>query len=137
MDLHRSCASLGFYGDNLDPDELTGLLGLEPTVGVRKGGIWRTTMGSDKIAPTGSWRMIAEDCEPADLSGQIDSLLRSVTPDLSVWRQLTERFRGVMFCGLWLKSDNEGLQIAPQTLAALADRGLLLDLDIYGADGPD
>lgn len=137
MDLHRSCATLGFYGDDLDPEELTALLGANPTVGVRKGGTWRTTMGADKVAPTGSWRMTTDDCEPADLSGQIDSLLRSVTPNLTVWRELTERFRCVIFCGLWLKSFNEGLQITPKTLAAMGERGLVLDFDIYGADSPN
>ncbi|WP_204320647.1 hypothetical protein, partial [Klebsiella pneumoniae] len=44
--MHQSAATLGFYGDDLDPEELTAGLGSLPTVGVRKGGIWHTSLGA-------------------------------------------------------------------------------------------
>nr|WP_083989678.1 DUF4279 domain-containing protein [Paraurantiacibacter namhicola] len=129
--LRESAATVGFYGDDLDPHEITGLLGMEPTIGVAKGGRWATSPGAEKIAHTGSWRLKANRCEPENLSRQIDELLASLTKDLGVWRDLNARFRGVLFCGLWLNSYNDGLEIEPKVLGAIAERGLALDLDIY------
>jgi len=131
---HRTAALLGFYGDSLDPEELTAGLGGVPTVGVRKGGTWHTARGAAKIAPTGSWRIKAEDCSPGDLDGQIRSLLAPLTSDLDIWRDFSTRFGGRIFAGLVLAEWNEGMLLEAGTLALLAERGLYLDLDIYGAE---
>lgn len=135
--LHRSAVSLGFYGDDLDPDELTRGLGGEPTVGVRKGGTWLTARGVEKIARRGSWRIEVERSTPADVDGQIRAILEPLTTDLEVWRDFAARYRGRFFCGLFLASGNEGLTIKPDTLAAVGARGLVIDLDIYGAEPAD
>lgn len=133
-ELHKSSALVGFYGDTLDPAGITSLLGSEPTIGVRKGGTWHTSRGSPKIAHTGSWRLKAEDQEPADLDGQINHLLDKLTNDLLVWRSLAEQYRAVIFCGLFLQSDNEGLELKPETLIRIGERGLIIDFDIYDSD---
>ncbi|MGY4396274.1 hypothetical protein ACVWZA_001447 [Sphingomonas sp. UYAg733] len=135
--LQKSAASLGFYGDDLDPGRITTALGAEPTVGVAKGGIWLTNSGWEMVAHTGIWRIVAKRAEPADLDGQINRILASLTSDLSVWRPLADRYRGRFFCGLFLASGNEGLALEPRTLASIGERGLVLDLDIYGKDLPD
>jgi hypothetical protein len=131
--LRKSAALIGFYGDSLNPEEITNLLGMKPTVGVAKGGMWITPLGAEKIARTGSWRIKASDCEPENLSQQIERLLTPLSQDLDVWRGLCRRFRGVVFCGLWLSSYNDGLELAPEVLGSIADRGLSLDLDIFGS----
>jgi hypothetical protein len=135
-DLHKSAASIGFYGDDLDPAEISASLGAEPTVGVRKGGEWQTLSGTKKISPRGAWRMVAERREPGDLDGQINDLLDGLSNDLSAWRSFSQRYRGRVFCGLFLASGNEGLTLRPETLTRLGERGLLIDFDIYGFDGP-
>jgi|JI10StandDraft_1071094.scaffolds.fasta_scaffold18231_3 hypothetical protein len=130
-ELHRSSVLVGFYGDTLDPEGITDLLGCKPTVGVRKGGTWHTSRGYPKIASVGSWRLKAEECKPADLDGQINHLLDKLTDDLLVWRSLAEQYRAVIFCGLFLHEGNEGVELRPQTLARMGERGLIIDLDIY------
>ena len=129
--LHRSRVTIGFYGDALDPEEITTLLRAEPTVGVRKGNTWHTSRGFPKIAYTGSWRVISENREPADLDSQINEILDALEGDLSVWLSLAEQYRAVVFCGLFLSEGNEGIELQPQTLARIGERGLILDLDIY------
>lgn len=129
--LRKTAATLGFYGDDLDPDEVTTLLHVQPTVGIAKGGRWKTTLGVEKVAHTGSWRIKAACCGPEDLSSQIEALLAATTSDLSAWRALTSRFRGVIFCGLWLDTHNDGVELSAQVLAEIAKRGLILDFDIY------
>jgi hypothetical protein len=130
--VHETEAMIGFYGDDLDPDELTAGLGATPTVGVRTGATWRTARGVEKIASIGSWRIKAERSMAGDLEGQIRALLALLTADLAVWRGFAARYRAVAFVGLFLEEPNEGLPLSPDILLALGERGLLLDLDIYG-----
>jgi hypothetical protein len=130
--LHKTAASIGFFGDDLDPVEITTALGAEPTVGVRKGGVWHTKAGAEKVASQGSWRVEAERREPGDLDGQINELLDGLSNDLPAWQSYSKRYRGRVFCGLFLASGNEGLTLRSETLARLGDRGLVVDLDIYG-----
>lgn len=130
--LQRSAASLGFFGDDLDPVVITTCLGIDPTIGVRKGGLWRTARGAEKVANTGSWRLLADDCQPENLDSQIKWLLGSLSGDIDGCCRLAENFRGRVFCGLFLASSNDGLSLSPETLSMLGERGLTLDLDIYG-----
>ena len=131
-----SAASIGFYGDDLDPSEITRQLGCEPTVGVAKGETWVTELGAEKLARTGSWRLVAERLVPADLDAQIALLLSAGNDDLEAWRSLAGRFRGRVFCGVFLSSGNDGLTLRPETLLKIGQRGLVLDLDIYEQSEP-
>jgi len=131
-----SAASIGFFGDDLDPSEITRQLNCEPTVGVAKGGTWTTSIGAEKAARTGSWRLVAQRRSPADLDAQIVELLSVMNDDFEAWRLLAGRFRGRVFCGVFLASFNDGLTLRPETLLMLGQRGLLLDLDIYQQTDP-
>jgi len=131
--VHNTVASLRFFGDDLDPGEITRLLGASPTVGVRKGGVWLTASGAEKIARRGSWRLNVEDRSPGNLDAQIAELFGPLTTDLAVWHELSSRFDADIFLGLFLQESNEGISLAPDTLRAVGSRGLLLDMDIYGA----
>ncbi len=133
-ELHKTAASLRFFGDELDPEEITRLLGGPPTVGVRKGGIWLTSRGAEKTAYKGQWRVTAERRSPGDLDAQVAQLLTPLTTDFAVWNELTRRFKADVFCGLFLNEINEGISLSPKTLEALGLRGLSLGLDIYGPD---
>lgn len=134
-DLSRSVASLRFFGDDLVPEEVSRLLGATPTAHEVKGGQSQPNAGGRTFtARTGSWRLRVPDRKPGDLDGQIAELLEQLTFDMGVWRELTERFRVDVFCGLFLDEGNEGISLAPNTLAALGERGILLDLDIYAND---
>lgn len=134
--IHTTAASLGFYGDDLDPDEITAALRAQPTVGVRKGETWVTELGAEKVARTGSRRLKADRSCPGDLDRQT-SLLAPLSNDLAVWTDLAGRFRGRLFCGLFLEGSNEGATLKPETILAMGSRGLRLELDIYGAEMPD
>jgi hypothetical protein len=135
--LHKTVATLRFFGDDLDPEEITKLLGADPTVGVRKGGIWLTASGAEKMARRGSWWLNVEDRSPGDLNAQISEMFAPLTTDLTIWNELSRRFSGDVFVGLFLGESNEGNDLTPDTLAAVGLRGLELDLDIYGASDDD
>lgn len=125
----ETAASLRFFGDDLDPDEVTRLLRGSPTHSARKGEI--TGPRTKRVARQGSWRRDAARQMPGNLEMQIREILVGLTTDFSVWQDVSVRFEGNVFVGLFLAEGNEGLGLAPKTLQLLAERGLSLELDIY------
>jgi len=80
---------------------------------------------------------VAERCPAADLDAQIGILLSKMNDDLEAWQTLAGRFRGRVFCGVFLASGNDGLTLRPETQLMIGQRGLMLDLDIYEQTDPD
>ncbi|GAA0887574.1 hypothetical protein GCM10009121_04550 [Rhodanobacter soli] len=113
------------------------MLGCEPTDAETKGQtLTGKVSGMKRIARTGTWRLRATDREPEDLEAQIDELLEQLTDDLAVWSEISRRFKMDLFCGLFMKSTNDGLCISSKQLAALGLRGIELELDIYDPTRP-
>ena len=117
-------------GDDLIPEEISSLLGAEPTRAQRKGEALAAKSGV-RIARSGGWQLHATDTEPEDLDGQVVELLGTLSQDMLVWESLADRFRIDLFCGWFMKEGNEGVSISPATLRALGQRGIELGLDIY------
>ncbi|WP_287098606.1 DUF4279 domain-containing protein [Mesorhizobium sp.] len=131
-DIHETAAGLFILGDDLIPDEVTKLLGALPTVARVKGGQWFTPIGQSMISKTGVWRRHAERRTPGDINLQISEILEPLSKDRTVWQSLQRRFDVKMDCGLIMSDWNEGLEILPETMKQLADRGVRLELDVYG-----
>lgn len=132
--VQRSRAILRISGDDLDPIEISRLLGCAPDAAQTRGEEVRGPSGSTRIAAFGMWRLFATEREPEDLDGQISELLSKLTADLDVWASIAEKYRIDLFCGLFMREGNEGLSITPQSLAALGLRRIELGLDIYTGD---
>lgn len=131
---HHSLLTLRLFGDDLNPAEITALLGANPTAAHHKGQqLTGNQPDAVRIARTGSWRLDAERREPEDLDAQIFEILDQLTGDLAVWQSLA-RFRPDLFCGLFMGSSNDGVSLSPRALLALGQRGIELRLDIYEAD---
>lgn len=130
-EIHETTMTLRFFGDDLEPDELTSRLGCQPSVGARMGEVWTTMRGTEKIARTGTWRLNANDRQPGDLDAHVTELLASLNEDLAVWKDLTARFKADVFCGVWMKQSNEGASLSAETMMSLGGRGLALSFDIY------
>ena len=71
------------------------------------------------------------DREPESLDHQIGELLDKLTADIETWQAVCRRYQVDVFCGLFMGSENEGLTISPASLAALGQRGIELNLDVY------
>ena len=136
-------ASLRFYGDDLVVDELTAAMGRPPTGSmtkgepiVRKGKVRTASDGTPLIASMNRWQYSVARRKPGDLDGQIRELFGALTDDLAVWRSLA-RFHPDLFVGLFMKEENEGVDVSAECLAVLASRGVVLSLDIYEPPGPE
>ncbi len=119
-----------FYGDDLDPDDLSKRLGAQPESAARKGDVTRSG-NNERMAKTGRWIFRVERCEPGDLDGQIRELFRSLTSDLNTWRELAAKYDPDLFVGLFMKETNEGIEVSADCLGMLTDRGIALSLDVY------
>ena len=131
----RSVACLRLSGDDLDPDEITALLGAAPSLARRRGDPRGGRRGG--TSPCGQWHLEAEATEPEDLPAQVAGLLASLTPELATWQALSARYRIDLFCGWFMQDSNEGSDLPPATLLALAERGITLGLDIYAPPDDD
>lgn len=125
----RSKVSLRIGGIDLNPDEITNLLGCQPTRVRTRGTAIKT--GSDFISPSGGWSLHVTESSPEDLDGQIAELLSKLTSDLEVWALIGSRFKLDIFCGLFMSNGNQGLSLSVASLDALSRRGIELCLDIY------
>jgi Domain of unknown function (DUF4279) len=121
--------SLRFFGDDLDPDVMTTIMGVCPTISYRKGDIFRGKT-YDKIQKTGSWRYRTQRVGDISLEEQMNNLFNLLPADLEVWREL-KKFDPDLFCGLWIKEWNRSLNLSSEILIRIAERGLRIGLDIY------
>ena len=133
-----TCARVVLHGDDLLPEEITALMGCTPTRTRRKGQVlFRSAAGKERLAREGSWAFAAKDRSPGDLEVQIFEVLEALPSDLTLWRGVAERFKLAMFCGVFMDQTNVGCSLSPEAMRACADRGLILELDIYGPSTPE
>lgn len=127
-----SRVTLRIFGDDLVPDEVTALMGCTPDSAYAKGAIRiGPKTGRQHVEKTGRWSLQASRREPEDIPGQISEILDKLSQDLDVWRRLGTRYQIDLFCGVFMRSTNDGLEFPSASLAALCERGIALNLDIY------
>jgi hypothetical protein len=130
----RLRVSLRIRGAALDPEFLTQHLGVAPTFTARQGEA-RTRVRVGEIRTEGTWVYalpVASDTELGDL---IEMLLAPFPSDTNLWEELTTTYSADVFCGVFLRSDNQGTQLPSETAARLGRLGLPLILDFYAAFG--
>jgi hypothetical protein len=130
-DVDRITVSVRVGGDDLDPDEVTRVLGVEPTFAARKGDR-RRSAGGEVVQRTGVWCVNFEGApEEWTLGDAVGQLVARLPHDPAVWEGLAARYSLDVFCGLHMSCWNRGFALDPALLRQLADRHLKLDVDIY------
>lgn len=136
--VHNTLVALRLFGDDLDPEELTRILGVEPSSAHRKGDVIRSSVsGAAGVRKSGLWLLRASDRIPGNLDGQVGELLEQLPSEPELWKRLAV-YKPDLSIGLFLEETNEGIALGEPAIRALADRGIALDFDIYGptADAP-
>jgi hypothetical protein len=129
----RFKVALRIFGDGLDPDNVSSLLGTMPTVAERRGHPVSYGRGT-RIAKRGRWSLTLEskDCgELCDVDDAIRMLLAGLTSDLAIWAELTRTFSADVFCGVFMAASNRGFGISVETSKMLSDRSLDVGFDLY------
>jgi hypothetical protein len=124
-------ASLTVVGAQVDPDEITRLLGADPDRSHRVGDLVSTRSTARRT--TGAWTISTAATIPdtAPLATHVSALLARVTSDLAIWRSLGGRHSLRVFVGWFMTRANEGTLLGPALLEELGQRCLCLDFDVY------
>nr|WP_281856889.1 DUF4279 domain-containing protein [Litoreibacter halocynthiae] len=120
------------WGDDLIPEDVSSLLGQPPTKSESKGDVLiGKVTGQKRNAKTGGWRLAAPDQLDGNLDAQVVGLFRMLTSDSAIWNELNAKFELDIFCGVFMKTGNDGLSLRPATLELLGMRGIGIEIDIY------
>jgi hypothetical protein len=124
-----SSIMLQFSGSDLDPDGLTDLLGIKPSLSAQSGGPVHSPSG-DKPGPakTGYWSIRGEWNDLQSPDQKIHMIMESATPDHEVWRTLAGKYSGRFLCHVSRLPSRQMFRLNSETMAAISDRGLVLDI---------
>jgi hypothetical protein len=120
--------SLAVYGDDLDPETVSGILGCAPSHCHRKGDRHRQTSPPFSM---GAWILTVEGRAPQGPSELIGELLGRFPSDPALWRPLIEQYRVSVRVGIHTAGWNRGFDITSAVVAALARTGVGLGFDLY------
>lgn len=128
--MHQYTVELRIAGQNLDPDEVTKHLGIEPTQVRRRGerrsenSTWTENMWAYEIIPSQqeAWQ---------SLSDGLMTLLESMRPLYSQIHSYLPANSVYLWCGHFTSSFDGGPALSPTLLRALSDFGVELVLDTY------
>jgi hypothetical protein len=121
--------SLRIFGDDLDPEGVSALLGGEPSWGHSRGD---AIDGDSLPAATGSWVLETSLPENAELEDHIAGMFAKLTGDIDEWATLTTRFSADVRCVLVAGSGREGFDLSPRLAQGLADRGVVISFVLLG-----
>jgi hypothetical protein len=119
------------FGNSLAPEEITKLLGCQPTEAQRKGDIIPDKQYR-RVAPEGSWLLRSGLPKTTSVDEQVVALLAKLTDDVVVWERLTSEFRVDLFCGLFLDEINRVFSLSPHAMQMMSARGIGICFDVYG-----
>jgi hypothetical protein len=129
-----SSATLCVYGDDLEPAEVSALLGLEPTDAHRKG---HRHGPRSPPARQGAWLLSVRGRAPQEPSHRLRELLARLPNDPAVWSELRSRYTARIFVGVFMEAWNCGFDLPAELMGHLARTGLVVEFDIYADDLTD
>jgi hypothetical protein len=123
-----------FFGDDLEPETVTGLMGVPPTDCGRQGAA--RSGGRSGVNRRGYWLLNCErTTDTAD--HQIKLLLNIDLPqELSIWRSLAASFKAELLVNLFPIQWQRDTTFSVEVLQLLAERELRLQVDIYSKRPP-
>jgi hypothetical protein len=123
--------------EDLDPDEISSLLGARPTIQHKRGEPVFGKDGTPRLPRKfGRWavRIEATESDERDANEAVKLLIAKFAADPSVWCGISERATLRLKLALFLENFNQGFSLEPVVLNWLADRNVTLDIDIYEGD---
>lgn len=128
----RATLCLRVCGDELDPMEVSRLLGHQPSRSQRKGQDVLDRLGQvRRVARTGSWILDYDPSPDAEIAEGIESLLALLSTDMRSWHALGENYQVDLLCDVFIRGVNQGFVLPSRILEILTLRGIALGVDIY------
>ena len=122
---------VNFYSENLDREEITSLLGHNPTKAWNAGE--RHPMGNSGKTRIVNWEKwyLSSERDTTDLNIKLRDLFKKLTNDLENWRHLTSKYESWIDVAGYMNNWNRGFMVETDVLKLLSDRNLKIYFDIY------
>ena len=130
----KTYAGLRIYHDDLDPERITGLLGIEPSQIQIRGRVYTTSIGQEFTPQLGGWFLSTKGIIASrDVRRHVAWILDRFAGKDQILRSLqAEGYRMDIFC-YWLSADGHGGPIlSPEIMRRLGELELEVGFDIYG-----
>lgn len=120
--------TLGIHGAELDPAEISKLLGCPPTSAHRRGDPRASGLPP---WPQGCWLLCVEGEAPTRPEELVDQLLRGLPMDTAIWEHLRTKYTVRVTFGIHIGDWNRGFELSPASVERLASLGAPVGFDIY------
>jgi hypothetical protein len=122
-------ATLGIYGDELLPHEITSVLRCDPSSAHRRG----DPRPNPRCSPysAGAWILSLQAEAPREPAELVRALLARVETEETVWKSLSDSFDVQVRLGVFLEEWNRGFDLPSDLVAEVARIGASLVFDIY------
>jgi hypothetical protein len=132
-------ASLSIYGEDLDPDEITRIVGLAPTHSHRRGQPVRPRCPPARM---GAWLYKVDSETPDEAADDthdladlvLGRLLDRLPSDPALWARLAQQYQMRIFFCILLVGYNKGFGLSARNIQRAAVLGVPLDFDLYADD---
>lgn len=135
--LNEATASFRVFGPDVDPVDVTALLGMEPSSSRRRGQeLSSTTPEGERVprgvAREGGWVLDSACPRLLTLEEHLHALLDRLEPHTDVIAALRRQgFRVDLYCGYFQRSGQGGPTFSPAVLSRLSRLGVELGVDIF------
>ena len=123
--------TLGIHGEDLEPDEISRLLGCAPSSSHRRG----DPRHSGPPWPNGAWLLSVEAKSPTGPEELVHLLFARLPTDEILWSDLRRRFRLQLSFGIFSERWNRGFELSPETLQRIVSISAGVGFDIYANIG--
>jgi hypothetical protein len=130
-DVDEVRVTLALHGADLNPEEISALLGCSPTRSHRKGEARTGRSASAGPWKAGAWLLTIEGRAPRTANELLAELLQRVPDDEKLWSDLGARYSVSVGFGLFLDGWNRGLDLEQASIQRLARMKVSLGFDIY------
>jgi hypothetical protein len=122
--------TLRYIGDNVDPDVITSVLGIIPSVSHKKGEN-RKERGKSKYT-VGLWGLRSDLSSKRPLEEHIDHILDLVKPKTnSVLMLLDKGYRGDLYCTCTARGDSCRISASPVVMSQILSLNFSITIDLY------
>ena len=130
----RTYAELRIYHDDLDPERITGLLGIQPSQTQVKGRAYTKPSGREFTPPIGGWFLSTEGLIASkDVRRHVDWILDRLTGKEETLRRLQAEGNSMDILCFWMSADGHGgPTLSPGIMRRLGELELEIGFDIYG-----
>jgi len=130
----ESSATLGIYGETLDPEIITMKLCVSPTKAFKKG----FCQGSSSMpSPHGAWILKVSGESPVSPQEHLQKLIMMLPSDTEIWKEINRIFKVRLCVSIHMLGWNKGFSISSGILKKISEIGLSLEFDIYTYDDED